>query len=712
MSATLEQFVKSVSESGLLSADELDAIRADKRPGDAQALARELIVAGKLTKYQASAAYQGKARGLILGQYVVLDRIGAGGMGQVYKAQHRRMKRLVALKVLPMAATKNPDLVKRFLREVEAAARLTHPNIVIAHDADEANGTHFLVMEYVDGHDLNSLDKLGWPLTVAEALDYTIQAARGLAYAHAQGVVHRDIKPANLLLDKSGTIKILDMGLARFEAELGSGDGLTQSGAIMGTVDYMAPEQAEDTRKADHRSDIYSLGCTLYKLLTGAAVYGGESLMSKMLAHRDQPVPSLRMKRDDVSPELDAVFQKMVAKQPAARFATMNEALAALESCKAGVGSSIQSPPPIVPAETSLTDMFADLTQFEAARPTTTVAPGATIVTVQPLPVGGAAATRPPKLPARAGSAKSSQQLWLYLGVGGGAAGMVLVLGLVLALALGLGNKSDDKRTVAKKPEVTKPEPPKLNPKPADDPKKGEPKAISPTATNKTGPAKPDPGKTTTTPFVGQPKPPSTNESVAADGPYEYLFNGQDLAGWQRVGGGKPTWSVNGGVLTSIVGEKSGSIFTTKEYGDFVLDLEFRVQAGGNGGVFLRAPLQEDASRTGLEIQILDDTAPAYANLQPDQYCGSIYRLVAASPRASRKPGEWQNLRIICSQNRVKVRLNGALVIDADLNTLSTKIATNPGISRRTGCIGLQQYGDAVDFRNIKYRAVRPGDLQ
>src|SRR5687767_9904656 len=196
MSVSVEQFAKAVSESGLLSADELAAfqagLRASRRPADAQALARELITAGKLTKYQASAAYQGKAKSLMLGQYVVLDKIGAGGMGQVYKAQHKRMKRVVAVKVLPQAATKSPDAVKRFQREVEAAARLSHPNIVIAHDADEANGTHFLVMEYVDGHDLNSLEKLGRPLTVAEALNYVIQAARGLAYAHSQGVIHRD----------------------------------------------------------------------------------------------------------------------------------------------------------------------------------------------------------------------------------------------------------------------------------------------------------------------------------------------------------------------------------------------------------------------------------------------------------------------------------------------------------------------------------------
>lgn len=342
MAVSLDQFIRHLADSGLMSADEIRqfqaALPAAKFPADdAQPFAKELIRQKKLTSYQATAAYQGKQQGLILGNYVVLDKLGQGGMGTVLKAEHRRMKRLVALKVMSPAAMKSPDAVKRFRREAEAAAKLTHPNIVAAFDFDEAKGMHFLVTEYVEGKDLSRLVKDQGPLPVDKAVDFIIQAAQGLAHAHGEGVVHRDIKPANLLLDKRGTVKVLDMGLARLiDAETGAAaEGLTQTGTVMGTVDYMSPEQALHTKYADHRADIYSLGCSLYYLLSGRALYGGDSLMIKLLAHREQPIPSL-VELPNVSPALDAVFQRMVAKKPEDRQQTMADVIRELETALAG----------------------------------------------------------------------------------------------------------------------------------------------------------------------------------------------------------------------------------------------------------------------------------------------------------------------------------------------------------------------------------------
>jgi serine/threonine-protein kinase len=344
VSVSLEQFVQKLTQSGLMSATDVssfhDSLPPEKRPKDGEALARELVRANKLTKYQAQAVYQGKVKGLVFGDYRVLDKLGQGGMGVVLKAEHRRMKRVVAVKMISGAALKSPDAVKRFYREVEAAAKLEHTNIVTAHDAGEHEGGHYLVMQYVDGQDLGAIVKERGPLPVAETVEYVLQAARGLEYAHKRNVVHRDIKPGNLLVDGEGTVKILDMGLAR----VGTGaeqeeDRLTASGQVMGTCDYMAPEQALDTHHADQRADIYSLGCTLYRLLAGEVLYKGDSLTKILIAHQLSPVPSLRQARGDVSPQLDGVFQKMVAKKPEDRYQSMTEVIAALETC-AGKGAA------------------------------------------------------------------------------------------------------------------------------------------------------------------------------------------------------------------------------------------------------------------------------------------------------------------------------------------------------------------------------------
>jgi len=276
--------------------------------------------------------------GTVFDHYLLLDLLASTRSGPIFKARHRPMNRLVAMKILSAGVTGQVDVVERFYRKIRVLAQMEHPNLVTAYDAGQRDGTHYLVMEYVDGQDLATMIKQYGPLPIEHAVNYTMQAASALGHVHAHRVYHRNVKPSNLLVDRQGTLKVVGFGIARIEGgplvdDESPVEELTISGRVLGTREYMAPEQALSSAAADHLSDIYSLGCTLHALLTGRPPYSAKSRAEQTAAHLRAPIPSLCRRRPEVPPELDAVFRQMMAKHREERPQSMAEVITALQAC-------------------------------------------------------------------------------------------------------------------------------------------------------------------------------------------------------------------------------------------------------------------------------------------------------------------------------------------------------------------------------------------
>ncbi|MFT3881003.1 MAG: serine/threonine-protein kinase [Gemmatales bacterium] len=332
-----EAFLTLLRKSLLIEESKLDEAIAsldDPTHADPKDIAQAFINMGLLTRFQVRLLLQGKWRGFfIAGKYRLLDMIGEGGMGKVYLCEHKRMQRLVAIKVLPVRLANDEAARERFDREARAIASLNHTNIVQAYDIDSHDGMHYIVMEFVDGVSLQALVALRGPLPVSRAVNYLGQAAEGLQHGHEMGLVHRDIKPANLLLGRDGTIKVLDYGLARFFDN--RGDDFTrrhEGNSIIGTADYLAPEQAIDCSDVDVRADLYALGCTSYYLLTGHPPYGRDiPTHTKLLMHQSKDPTPMRELRPDLDPALCEVIRKMILKDPKLRYQQPKEVVEALQ---------------------------------------------------------------------------------------------------------------------------------------------------------------------------------------------------------------------------------------------------------------------------------------------------------------------------------------------------------------------------------------------
>lgn len=292
---------------------------------DPDAVADALIAEGVITRWQAEKLLQGKHRGFFLGPYRLLDMLGKGGMGAVYLAEHTLMRRRCAIKVLPAKNIGSRSYLERFYREAQAVAAMDHKNIVRAYDVNQAkvgdSDVHFLAMEYVEGRDLQRVVDEDGVLRYTDAAEYIRQSAEGLAHAHEANMVHRDIKPANLLVNTKGVVKILDLGLAKLiddaqEASL----TVAHQETVLGTADYLAPEQAVDSHNTDHRADIYSLGCTFYFLLTGHPPFCEGSVANRLLNHQIKPPPPIRDDRPDAPDSLLAIIDRMMAKKREERY--------------------------------------------------------------------------------------------------------------------------------------------------------------------------------------------------------------------------------------------------------------------------------------------------------------------------------------------------------------------------------------------------------
>lgn len=391
---SVANFVDVLREHQFLEPQQLEEVDRDLLQGSdgPQALARLLVQKEWLTPYQVEQLLHGQEQDLVLGPYRLLEPVGEGGMGMVFKAVHQRLNRVVALKVIRRERlSQDPEAIRRFQREARAAAQLAHPNVVLVYDSDQIGSTYYIAMEYVEGIDLSQMVKEEGPLPVAQACDFIRQAALGLQHAHECGMVHRDIKPSNLLVTTlaqqrtapnrgisglyrrpmlpgnrneqdgaalaglshmGGTgvnaqpiVKILDMGLVRLvesaDGQISCGS-LTREGSVMGTPDYIAPEQARNAHRVDIRADLYSLGCTLYFLLTGRTPFPEGSLIEKLLMHQmDEPRP-IDDFRPQVPAEIQAVVHRLMAKRPEDRFQTPAEVAEVLASVK-----TVDPSPPI-----------------------------------------------------------------------------------------------------------------------------------------------------------------------------------------------------------------------------------------------------------------------------------------------------------------------------------------------------------------------------
>ncbi len=452
METSVQSLCNLLAKSRLLPSPEVRGVfqrwQREARDKDAAAdpnrFAKWLVANKILTEYQASMLLRGHADNFFFNQYKLLDRIGQGRMAGVYQAQHQSGQ-MVAIKVLPPSKAKDPQLFARFQREARLALRLQHPNIVRAFQVGESNGLNYLVMEYLDGEDLEDILERRTKLPHPEAARVLFQALSGLQHLHEQGMVHRDLKPANLMLVPAprpgaadntllATVKILDIGLGRALFDEGDPDAenaqLTTDGTLLGTPDYLAPEQARNAHTADIRADIYSLGCVLYQTLTGQPPFPDKNVVNKMVKHATEPPRPLKEFTPGIPDGLQHVVSWMLAKDPAQRCPTPAQAAQALQPFLPQGGDKGGRTAPEAQMESYLAWLAANAGDMPAA--------GA--IDVDLVAVSSTTTNKAPPA-AKPAEVNRRESLFLAIGVGVGIAGVVAAAGIGLLITRWLKNR-------------------------------------------------------------------------------------------------------------------------------------------------------------------------------------------------------------------------------------------------------------------------------
>lgn len=583
-------------------------------------------------------------------QYEVTRELGRGGMGVVYLARNRLMDRLEVLKVVNKALFTHPEAAERFLREIRSAAKLNHPNVVTAYNALQEGELLVLSMEYVPGEDLGRIVKTRGPLPVATACYYVYQAALGLQHAHERQMVHRDIKPANLILHKEGRkriVKVLDFGLAKATSEKSAQTDLTAEGRVLGTPDYIAPEQTMDAASADIRADVYSLGCTLYYLLTGRGPYLARNLYELLRCHQESPPDPIESLRADVPPELIAVILRMLAKSPLHRYQTPGEVSQALiPFFKPGnvTTTGTLAAPPVYQAE-AVVEQAEEHDTAPVNRQVTLLGGNNPIPnhTAHINPENFYEERKPRGTPSRKKAGyrnRKKENGWVIRSALLGSIAITLLVAALIGLRLADPTPATPKIAANTTPDASD-------------------KQM--TAAGPTGGTYGTPLPNTTNPGIGKGSSRPTFGLPGEGNSFTPLFNGRNLDGWRTDPGQDFGWSVLDGKLVGRARGYTHLFSLQDDFADVHLRARLRVLSGGNGGVGIRAgpSFTGRGIPTGYWCQIDADGPAATArtgSLFVERWTGSEIPLKVTSAPPS---NTWFDLEMLARGKTMEIRVNG-----------------------------------------------------